>query len=124
MMNTPDLLPNAAMNQWIQKIMLFDFTLKHVPGRTHLAADALSRRPLAEGETIVEDDEAWLDDISLIIQVSENPQENFGWSKSHQAARILKEKAITLTLVCRISQNGEQSEGYFPLSKNIGSPIL
>jgi hypothetical protein len=46
MLNAPDLLPNAAMNRWIQGIMMFDFTLKHVSGRTHLAADALSRRPL------------------------------------------------------------------------------
>ena len=59
------LLPNAAMNQWIQGIMLFDFVMKQVPGRTHLAADALSRRPLGEGEEVEEHNDDWLDDIAL-----------------------------------------------------------
>ena len=55
------------MNRWIQGIMLFDFVLKHVPGSTHLAADALSRRSLGEGEEIEEEDDGWLDDIALHI---------------------------------------------------------
>ena len=74
MLNAPDLLPNAAMNRWIQGILLFDFVLKHVPGRTHLAADALSRRPLGEGEEIVEDNDDWLDDIALYTSVSKVSQ--------------------------------------------------
>jgi RNase H-like domain found in reverse transcriptase/Integrase zinc binding domain len=67
MLNAPDLLPNAAMNRWIQGIMLFDCVLKHVPGRTHLAADALSRRPLGEGEVIEDDDDEWVDSIALHV---------------------------------------------------------
>jgi hypothetical protein len=51
--------------------MLFDFVLKHVPGRTHLAADALSRRPLGDNEEIVEDNDDWLDDIALYTGASE-----------------------------------------------------
>jgi len=40
---------------------MFDFTLKHIPGKSHLAADALSRRQLGEGEEIVEDDDlGWI----------------------------------------------------------------
>ena len=70
MLNAPDLQPNAAMNRWIQGILMFDFTLKHVPGKTHLAADALSRRTLGEGEQIVEDDDSWLDNISLYVGVA------------------------------------------------------
>ena len=70
MLNAPDLLPNAAMNRWIQGIMMFDFVLKHVPGKTHLAADALSRRTLAEGEKIEEDDDEWLDNIALYAHTS------------------------------------------------------
>jgi len=65
MLNAPDLLPNAAMNQWIQGIMLFDFVLKHVPGSTHLAGDALSQRSLEEGEEIDKENDEWLDDMSL-----------------------------------------------------------
>jgi hypothetical protein len=72
MLNAPDLLPNAAMNRWIQGIMLFDFVLKHVPGSTHLAADALSRRPLGEGEVIEEDEDDWLDNIALHVATSRN----------------------------------------------------
>lgn len=67
MLSAPDLQPNAAMNRWIQGILLFDFVLKHVPGTTHLAADALSRRPLAENEhrPEIESDDGWLDEVAL-----------------------------------------------------------
>ena len=71
MLNAPDLQPNAAMNRWIQGILMFDFTLKHVSGKSHLAADALSRRQLGEGEEIVEDDDSWLDNISLYMGFSD-----------------------------------------------------
>ena len=71
MLNAPDLQPNAAMNRWIQGILMFDFTLKHVSGRCHLAADALSRRQLGEGEEVVEDDDSWLDNISLYVGFSD-----------------------------------------------------
>ena len=50
---------------------MFDFTLKHVPGKTHLTADALSRRALGEGEQIVEDDDSWLDNICLYVGVAD-----------------------------------------------------
>jgi len=43
MLNEPDLQHNAAINCWIQGILMFDFTLIHVPGVRHKAADALSR---------------------------------------------------------------------------------
>ncbi|KAJ3990719.1 hypothetical protein F5050DRAFT_1582526, partial [Lentinula boryana] len=33
MINNPDMHPNAAMNRWIAAIQLFDFELKHVPGK-------------------------------------------------------------------------------------------
>jgi len=78
MLNAPDLLPNAAMNRWIQGIMLFDFVLKHVPGRTHLAADALSRRPRGAGEGIEEEDDDWLDDIALYIGLPGVPSRLLG----------------------------------------------
>lgn len=62
MLNNPDMQPNAAMNRWIQNILLFDIQLVHVPGVQHVGPDALSRRPFAEGDDEVEDDEAnlWL----------------------------------------------------------------
>ena len=74
MLNEPDLQPNAAINRWIQGILMFDFMLIHVPAERHKAADALSRRAIGEGEEIVPDDDSWLDDIALYIGVS---QENY-----------------------------------------------
>ena len=66
MLNEPDLQPNAAINRWIQGILTFDFELVHVPADRHKGPDALSRRPLAEGEKAEEDDDSWLDSIALL----------------------------------------------------------
>jgi len=62
MINNPDLQPNATINRWIAGILLFSFTLVHVPATTHTGADGLSRRQPAEGDIAEEDDhEDWLD---------------------------------------------------------------
>jgi hypothetical protein len=74
MLNEPDLQPNAAINRWIQGILMFDFTLIHVPAAKHVGPDALSRRSLGEGEVVEDDDDSWLDDIVLFTQVI--PQQN------------------------------------------------
>jgi len=66
MLNEPDLQPNAAVNRWIQGILMFDFTLVHVPATQFRGPDALSRRQLAEDEDIPEHDDSWLDEISLL----------------------------------------------------------
>jgi hypothetical protein len=66
MLNEPDLQPNAAINRWIQGILLFDFQLIHVPGTRFHAPDALSRRPPAPGEIVQSDNDSWLDDIALL----------------------------------------------------------
>ena len=52
----PNDLPNAMMTRWLSYIRLFDFDTKHVPGVKNGAADALSRRGLAEGEEQSDDD--------------------------------------------------------------------
>ena len=44
MLNNPDIQPNVTINRWIAGILLFDFTLKHVPGATH-GPNGLSRWP-------------------------------------------------------------------------------
>ena len=43
MINNPDIQPNAPINRWIAGILLFDFKLRHVPGKDHASADGLSR---------------------------------------------------------------------------------
>ena len=62
MLNNPDIQPNATINRWIAGILLFDFTLVHVPGATH-GPDGLSRRPAQdEDEPDPPDDyEDWID---------------------------------------------------------------
>ena len=74
MLNEPDLQPNAAINRWIQGILMFDFTLIHVSATKHVGPDALSRRPLGEGETIEDEDDDWLDEIALYVEISGEPQ--------------------------------------------------
>jgi hypothetical protein len=65
MLNESDLQPNATINRWIQGILLFNFTLVHVPAICFKGPDALSRRPLAEHEEIEPEEDSWLDEIAL-----------------------------------------------------------
>ena len=83
MLNDPDLQPSATINRWIQGILTFDFELVHVPADQHKGPDALSRRPLAEGEIAEEDDDSWLDNIALMSIVP-----------SHQFPSFPKIKAL------------------------------
>jgi hypothetical protein len=69
MLKEPDLQPNAAMNRWIQGILTFDFELVHVPGSKFKGPDALSRRPMAESENVINDDDEWLDKMTLHTSV-------------------------------------------------------
>ena len=70
MLNDPDMQPNAAINRWIQGILLFDFELVHVAGTKHVGPDALSRRPMADSEKIEEEDDEWLDNVALTSTIS------------------------------------------------------
>ncbi|KAJ3555384.1 hypothetical protein NP233_g12223 [Leucocoprinus birnbaumii] len=61
MINNPDIQPSASINRWISAILLFDFRLRHVPGKEH-GPDGLSRRPRAPEDPEVDDDyEEWID---------------------------------------------------------------
>lgn len=61
MINNPDVQPSAVINRWISAILLFDFRLRHVPGKEH-GADGLSRRPQAPQDPIIDDDyDEWID---------------------------------------------------------------
>ena len=42
MLNNPDIQPNTVMNRWIAAILLFDFSLIHIPADQHLGPDGLS----------------------------------------------------------------------------------
>ena len=43
MLSNPDIAPSASINRWIISILMFHFTLVHVPGECH-GPDGLSRR--------------------------------------------------------------------------------
>jgi hypothetical protein len=65
MINNPDMVPNAAANRWLAGILLFNFTLRHVPGKDHTAADGLSRRRPSEDDHLDGDDiDSWIDDAN------------------------------------------------------------
>ncbi|SJL18083.1 uncharacterized protein ARMOST_21655 [Armillaria ostoyae] len=68
MLIAPDMQPNAAINRWIQGILLFDFNLIHVPGTKFKGPDALSQRDLGPEEEppAPEYDDSWLDDMALL----------------------------------------------------------
>jgi transposase InsO family protein len=51
MLNSPDQVPSATLNRWIEGILMLPFTLRHVKAAKHLAADGLSRRPRAEDDS-------------------------------------------------------------------------
>jgi hypothetical protein len=63
MINRPDLHPSAAINRWIAAILMFQFTLRHVPARDFKGPDGLSRREKAEGDLEEEDAEEWMDEV-------------------------------------------------------------
>jgi hypothetical protein len=50
-------LPGALITRWIAWIRLFDFEVRHVPGKKNAVADGLSRKPPGPSDTVDEDDE-------------------------------------------------------------------
>ena len=56
MLNHPEMGPNATINRWIEKILMFHFELRHVAGKT-FGPDGLSRRELQEGDELYPPDE-------------------------------------------------------------------
>ena len=65
MLKNPDVSPSASMNRWILAILMFHFTLVHVPG-SHHGPDGLSRRrPQPDDQDDPEDDfEDWIDQVN------------------------------------------------------------
>ena len=65
MLSNPDIAPSASINRWILSILMFHFTLVHVPGSQH-GPDGLSRRrPQPGDEEEPEDDfDDWIDQVN------------------------------------------------------------
>lgn len=68
MLSHPDIEPSASINRWILSILMFHFTLVHVPGTLH-GPDGLSRRRRQPGdEDEPEDDfDDWIDQVNGFI---------------------------------------------------------
>ena len=50
-------LPGALVTRWIAWIRLFDFDVRHVPGKKNAVADGLSRKPPGPSDLVQENDE-------------------------------------------------------------------
>lgn len=61
MLRNPDYAPNATINRWIEKILMFHFTLKHKKGKT-FGPDGLSRRDPAPGDPVFVNSEEYEDE--------------------------------------------------------------
>ena len=84
MLSNPDIAPSASMNRWILSILMFHFTLVHVPG-THHGPDGLSRRrPQPGDEEEPEDDfDDWIDQVNGFIHfINDNPAHRMAISTS------------------------------------------
>jgi hypothetical protein len=60
MLHESDPQLNAAMNRWIQKILLFNFALVYIPASHFAGPDTLSRRLPALQDKYVSDNETWM----------------------------------------------------------------
>lgn len=58
-------IPGALVLRWIAWMRLFDFEVRHVPGKRHTATDGLSRRPRTESDDLDDaqetDVDEWID---------------------------------------------------------------
>ena len=74
MLKNPDVAPSASMNRWILSILMFHFTLVHVPG-THHGPDGLSRRKPQLGDEEEEEDdfEDWIDEVNGFMHMINEP---------------------------------------------------
>ncbi|KAJ3499308.1 hypothetical protein NLJ89_g10112 [Agrocybe chaxingu] len=77
MLANPDIAPSASINRWILAILMFHFTLVHVPGQFH-GPDGLSRRRPQPGDEPEPDDdfEDWIDNVHGFMHLL-NPTHSF-----------------------------------------------
>ena len=78
MLSNPDIAPSASINRWIVSILMFHFTLVHVPGTFH-GPDGLSRRRAQPGDLPEPEDDFddWIDQIHGFPSHDPSPQEPF-----------------------------------------------
>ena len=60
--------PKGRQARWLQELSQYEFTVEHQPGHVHVDADALSRRPATEEESLIADDRATEDNPDTSAQ--------------------------------------------------------
>jgi len=121
MLNEPDLQPNAAINHWIQGILMFNFKLIHVPATKHKGPDALSRHSPSKEEILEDEDDAWLDDIALLSLIPSHQFPPFPIHNSHSkscysATLSLSPKPLYQCYSARLTQENQLKDIYRFLS--------
>ena len=61
MLLNPGMGPNAAIMRWIDYILIYYFTLRHIPGKT-FAVDGLSHQDAQSGDNKYSPDKDWIDE--------------------------------------------------------------
>jgi len=74
MLANPDIAPSASINRWIISILVFHFTLVHVPGSFH-GPDGLSRRKTQPGDQPEPEDDFddWIDRLHGFMHIINPP---------------------------------------------------
>ena len=77
MLSNPDIAPSASINRWIISILMFHFTLVHVPGERH-GPDGLSRRVRQPEDSDSESDDGtdfddWVDGVYGFLHFINDP---------------------------------------------------
>jgi hypothetical protein len=89
MLKNPDVAPSANMNRWILSILMFHFTLEHVPG-THHGPYGLQPGDEEEDSEADEEFEDWIDKVNRFMHMINEPA-NF----QHQQHNILVSPPIS-----------------------------
>ena len=95
MLRNPDIAPSASINRWIVSILMFHFTLVHVPGIYH-GPDGLSRRRPQPGDEPEEEDdfEDWIDQVNGFMHfVNDHP------SRTSQPASVLTTPVVSCYVI-------------------------
>jgi hypothetical protein len=103
MLKNPDLAPSAGINRWIVSILMFHFTLVHVPG-THHGPDGLSRRRPQPGDLPEPEDdfEDWVDQVNGFMHFINTPP-----SRSRHHTDVVTTPPIS----CFILEDSIETEG-------------
>ena len=133
MINNPDIQPNAPINRWIAGILLFDFKLRHVSAKDHVAADGLSRRPRSPDDPEDEGDiEEWIDeayafsteclntyrkDITAKPSVDEKTGETFSIHMNNKKSHPRHDKTVLTSEILKIPRSPKAKEREEILSK-------